>query len=43
LGAYVEKNKLRLKDDPNLKTDDLHMTIDAHRLVANTIYEKIRG
>ena len=43
LGAYVEKNKLRLKDDPILKTDDLHMTINAHRLVANTIYEKIRG
>jgi hypothetical protein len=43
LGAYVEKNKLRLKDDPILKTDDLHMTINAHRLVANKIYEKIRG
>jgi len=41
LGAYVEKNKLRLKDDPNLKTDDLHMTIDAHRLVAEKIYKHL--
>ena len=41
MGAWIEKNKLRLCDVEKLKTGDLHMNIEAHKLVAQKIYNKI--
>ncbi len=41
MGAWAEKNKLRLCDLAELKTGDLHMNIEAHKLVAQKIYNKI--
>jgi len=41
LGAWIEKNKLRLCDIPELETGDLHMSIEGHELVAKKIYEHL--
>jgi hypothetical protein len=41
LGAWVSINKLRLCDIDTLKTGDLHMSIEAHKIVAEKIYNKI--
>lgn len=41
LGAYVSNNKLRLCDIVELNTDDMHMSIEAHKIVAKKIYEWI--
>lgn len=43
LGAFIEKNKLRLCDVVELETGDLHMTIEGHKIVADRIYKKING
>lgn len=41
LGAFIEKNKLRLCDISELETGDLHMTIEGHKIVAEKIYKKL--
>jgi hypothetical protein len=41
LGAWIEKNKLRLCDITELKTGDLHMSIKGHQLVAEKIYKHL--
>lgn len=41
LGAFIEKNKLRLCDVVELETGDLHMTIEGHKIVADRIYKKL--
>ena len=41
LGAFIEKNKLRLCDVTELKTEDLHMTIEGHKIIAEKIYKKL--
>ena len=41
MGAWAEKNKLRLCDISELNTDDLHMSMEAHRIVADKIYKKL--
>lgn len=43
LGAFIEKNKLRLCDVVELETGDLHMTIEGHKIVADRIYKKLNG
>lgn len=43
IGAWAQKNKMRLCDIPNINSDDLHLSIEGHKIIANTIYEKIRG
>jgi hypothetical protein len=41
LGAWIEKNKLRLSDIPELETGDLHMSIRGHEMVAEKIYKHL--
>jgi len=41
LGAFIEKNKLRLCDVNELNTGDLHISIKGHKIVAEKIYKKL--
>jgi len=43
LGAWIEKNKLRLCDIPELETGDLHMSIKGHKEVAEKIYKHLNN
>lgn len=41
LGAWAEKNKMRIMDIPNCPVPDPHLSLDGHQEVANRIYNKI--
>lgn len=42
MGAWAEKNKLRIMDIPNCPVSDPHLNLDGHMEVANRIYNKLK-
>lgn len=42
LGAWAEKNQMRIMDIPNCPVPDPHLNLDGHMEVANKIYDKIQ-
>ena len=43
MGAWAEKNKLRIMDIPNCPVPDPHLNLDGHMGVAKLIYNKIQS
>ena len=41
LGAWAEKNKMRIMDIPNCPVSDPHLSLEGHKEVANRIYDKL--
>jgi hypothetical protein len=41
LGAWAEKNKMRIMDIPNCPVPDPHLSIEGHKEVAQRIYNKL--
>lgn len=43
LGAWAEKNKLRIMDIPNCPVPDPHLNLEGHKEVARLMYQKIKN